>query len=44
VVVGVQPYQRPDPPEGRRPSRVIERKYQCLDCGDDFSIVEELFD
>lgn len=44
VVVGVQPYQRPDPPDGRRPTRVIERKYQCLDCREDFSIVEELFD
>jgi DNA-directed RNA polymerase subunit RPC12/RpoP len=44
VVVGVQPYQRPDPPEGPRPTRVVERKYQCRDCEKDFSIIEEAFD
>jgi hypothetical protein len=44
VVVGVQPYPRPEPPNGRRPTRVVERKYRCQDCGDDFAIVEEIFD
>ena len=44
VVVGVQPYQRPEPPDGPRPVRVVERKYRCQDCSREFSIVEEIFE
>jgi predicted RNA-binding Zn-ribbon protein involved in translation (DUF1610 family) len=44
VVTAVQPYERPTPPEGARPTRVIERKYACRNCGHQFSTIQEFTD
>jgi ribosomal protein L37AE/L43A len=42
TVVAMAPYERPDPPGVHRPQKVVERKYQCLECRQTFSTVEEI--